>query len=150
MSSIREQIIEAAIVALNTGRPGGVPAADRTRMEPYQAGDLPAVTVMPVREGMVHEKSSRWAYYLKRTLTFRVECRVAGNPADELLDPLLTWAGQALATPPNGAAFGGLAEDCIETLCEWQYAAQDQPYAMAMLDFTVEYVTLKADPTKAE
>jgi hypothetical protein len=143
MSSIREQIITAAVAALNTSTPGGVPAADRVRMEPYQSEDLPAINVMPVREEMENEKEGRWSYFLKRGCTLRIECRVQGNPADQLLDPLIVWAGTVL----GGAKFGGLAEDCYEILCEWSYAASDQPYSMASLDFRVEYSTLKTDPT---
>jgi len=134
--------VDAAIVLLNTATPAGVPAADRVRFEPYTPEELPAINVMPVREES-EKKTGRWGGLLTRAFTLRVECRVAGDPADELLDPLLTWAGQAL----GNQQFGGLAEDCVETLCEWSYAGSDQNYSMASLDFRVNFSTLSTDPT---
>jgi len=147
-ASVRDRIVDAAIAALNASaaKPTGAPAVDDTRMEPYAVNELPAVTVFELREEDEYEKSGRWAYFLKRTMTLRVEIRVAGDPPRKVIDPLYVWAGKALA----GQQFGGLAEDCIEALSEWQYADNDQPYALLSVDFRVFYVTLKADPTATQ
>ena len=142
MSSLRAQIVDAAVALLNTSRPAGIPACDRVRFEPYQPTELPAINVMPVREES-EKKTGRWGPLLTRGFTLRVECRVAGDPADVILDPLLVWAGQKL----GGQTFGVLAEDCFETLCEWSYAGSDQNYSMASLDFRVNFSTLINDPT---
>ena len=45
MSTIREQIVSAAVTALTTGAPAGVPAPVRTRLDSPSADQLPALTV---------------------------------------------------------------------------------------------------------
>lgn len=146
MSSIREQIIEAALAALNTSTPGGVPAADRLRMEPYQIEDLPAIVIMALREEIEPLKDSRWGPLVNRVLTLRVACYAAGSPADGLIDPLLTWADQAL----DSNQFGGLANDTLPALIEWQYAAEDQQFAVALADYRITYQTKRADATATQ
>jgi hypothetical protein len=150
MSSIREQIIEAAMVLLNTGTPGGVPATQRARMEDYTPEELPAITIKAMREEDAYEKEGARSYFLARTFTLRVEVRVAGPAPDQLADPLLVWAGQVLGGQvfPSGAV--NLATDCVESLLEFQYASEDQPYVLAQLDFRVYYSTLKGDPTAGQ
>lgn len=141
-ASIRSQIISTAVSLLNTNTPANVPLADRSRFEPYQSADLPSINVLPVREED-EKKDGRWGYLLTRGMTLRVECRVEGDPADELLDPLVTWAGKCL----GAQQFGRLAEECIETLTEWSYAGADQNYSMCAVDFRVTFSTLSNDPT---
>lgn len=153
MSSIRDQIIAAAVVALNAStdqsgnaRPSGMPQADRLRMEPYQLEDLPAIVVMPLREEVEPLKDSRWGPLVNRVLTLRVACYAAGNPADELIDPMLTWAVATL----DSNQLGGLANDILEGLIEWQYASEDQPFAVALADFRIMYQTKRADATATQ
>lgn len=144
MSSIREQIIEAAIVALNTGTPGGVPAATRARQEPYQPSELPALTVKPVREEIEYEAEGKRSYFRKRILTLRVTTAVTGD--DSAADPMTTWATKVL----DGQTFPNLTEDQIEALYEWEYAAEDQPYVAVHQDFRVIYHTIAGDQTRAK
>lgn len=148
-ASVRSRIVDAAIAALNTSPPAGFPTADDTRLESYTADELPAVSVFEVREESETEKEGRWSYFIKRTFTLRIEIRIAetqAKTARATMDPLYVWVGQTL----GGNQFGGLAEDCYETLAEWQYAAEDQAYTMLQLDFRVLYSTLKSDPTKTQ
>jgi len=100
--------------------------------------------VFEIREESETEKEGRWAYFLKRTFTLRVEVRFAGDAGRTVFDPMLVWIGTQL----GGSQFGGLAEDCYESLTEWQYADLDQPYTLVQIDFRVHYSTLKADPTR--
>jgi hypothetical protein len=144
-ASIREEVVLAAMARLNTGPPSGVPATTRTREAPYQPSELPAMTVKSLREESETKKEGRWSYFMGHTFTLRVEFYVAGDAADSLVDPLYTWAVQSL----EGQQFGGLIEDCVERLMEWEYADQDHPYAKATLDFVVLYNTIKSDPTRA-
>ena len=146
MSSVRERIIEAALAALNTSTPVGVPQSDRLRMEPYQLGDLPAIVIMPLREEVEPLKDGRWGPLINRTLTLRVACYAAGNPADGMIDPLLTWADAAL----DSNQFGGLANDTLPALIEWQYAAEDQQFAVALADYRIMYQTKRADATATQ
>ncbi len=147
-ASIREQIIDAAMTALNgPTRPVGLPQADRLRMEPYQLADMPAINVMSLREEVQPMQDGRWGPLLERAFTLRVVCYVAGAPADQAIDPLAVWIEQSLSSPYLGKAFGGLAQDCYLSLMEWQYADDDQNYAAALMDFRVTYQTSRSDPT---
>jgi hypothetical protein len=153
-ASIREQIIEAALAALNTSTPTGVPQADRLRMEPYQLADMPAMVVMPLREEVEPLKDGRWGPLVNRTLTLRIACyaygdaigTVGGQTADKKIDPLLTWADAAL----DSNQFGGLANDSLPALIEWQYAAEDQPFTVALADYRIMYQTKRADATATQ
>lgn len=147
--SVRKQIVDAAIALINTDAPSGVPAADDTRLESYTPAELPALTIFEIREEGESEKEGRWGYFVKRTFTMRIEIRIAETTAVKAraaVDPIYVWVGQQLGQQQ----FGGLAEDCYETLLEWQYADSDQPYTLLQMDFRVEYSTLKNDPTKTQ
>lgn len=148
-ASVRKQIVDAAIARLNASPPSGIPTADDTRLESYTPEELPAMTVLELREEAETEKEGRWSYFVKRTFTMRVETRIAetlATSARNTMDPIYVWIGQQL----GGQQFGGLAEDCYEALLEWQYAAEDQPYTLLQLDFRVLYSTLKVDPTRTQ
>lgn len=144
MSTIRSQIVTAAVAQLNTGTPSGVPQADDHRQQSYTPEELPSIAVFEVREESETEKEGRWSYFLKRTFTLRVEVRFAGDAGRTVFDPMLVWIGKQL----GGFQFTGLAEDCYESLTEWQYADLDQPYTLVQIDFRVHYSTLKGDPTR--
>ena len=55
MSSIREQVIAALMTVLNTGRPSGVPAAERTRVIALEVAQLPSSVLVPA----VDERAAR-------------------------------------------------------------------------------------------
>jgi hypothetical protein len=145
--SVRKQIVDLAIAKINTSAPAGIPIADDTRLPSYTPDELPAITVFEIREDGQVEKEGRWSYFVKRAFTLRVETRIAETLATkcrQAMDPLYVWVGQSL----GAFQFGGLAEDCYETLLEWQYADADQAYTLLQTDFRVEYSTLKNDPSK--
>lgn len=144
MSSIRDQILDAIIAALNTATPGGVPQATRDYINPLEGSDLPAISVRASREES-EGKPNRFGPLRQRRLTVRVECFAAGSPGDEELDPLVTWAGKVLSG--DAGRFGGLAHCTEETAIEWNSEERDQPFASAFMDFTVEYQTRTGDPT---
>jgi hypothetical protein len=148
VSSIRKQIVDAAIALINTAPPMGVPTVDDGRLEPYAQPELPAITVYELREeGELAEQNGRWSYFLRRTFTMRVEIRIAETTAiaaRAAVDPLYVWLGQNL----GGNQFGGLAEDSYETLLEWQHAAEDQAYTLLQVDFRITYTTMKIDPSR--
>lgn len=145
MSSLREQIIQAALALLNTSPPSGVPQTTRARVQPYDPSELPAMTIKSLRNEGQNEKEGRWGYFIQNTFSLRMEFYVAGDAADELIDPMYVWAVQQL----GAQQFGSLAQDCYEGIMEWEYADQDLPYAKATLDFRVEFNSLKKDPTTA-
>lgn len=142
--SVRKQIVDAAIALINTSPPYVTPLADDTRLQSYQPEELPSIAVFEIREDGQSEKEGRWSYFVKRAFTLRVEIRVAADHPRPVVDPMYVWIGQQL----GAQQFSGLAEDCYETLLEWQYADADQPYTLLQIDFRVEYSTLKNDPSK--
>lgn len=145
-NSVRDQIIETAVAALNTSRPPGIPAAVRIRMEPYQVTDLPAITVAPHTDETTTLKNDRWGPVLDRLLILRVAIYVAGPAPDALADPMAVWCEKVL----NSNALGGLANDLLPGRFEWQYASEDQQYALLLADFHVWYQTLRADSTATQ
>ena len=144
-ASVREQIVEAVLAALNTETPVGIPQAQRRRGQPYQSSELPAISVKPVREEIEYEQSGKRSYFRKRVLTLRVSVWTIGD--DSVADPMTNWATQVLdgqiIAPP-------LIEDCIEALYEWDYSNEDQPYNVVHQDFRIHYHTVVGDQTRAQ
>jgi hypothetical protein len=143
MSTIREQIIEAAVTAVNTGAPVGVPACVRTQMQPAEQAQLPAMTCYPFREEVVDNKTGRWSPLIVRTMYLRFVVYASGNPADGALDPIVLWIGQKL----GGSQLGGLAQDVMEHELNWQYDEGNFSVAAVGVDFRVTYQTLRNDPS---
>jgi hypothetical protein len=144
MATIREQILEAAVTALNTSRPTGVPTCVRTQMLTSEQDQLPAMTLFPFREEVRHDASGRFGPIITRTMYMRVVIYAQGNPADAALDDSLAWVTQCL----SGQQFGGLATDTMEHEAAWQYNESNFAVAAIAVDFRVEYQTLRADQTK--
>lgn len=149
MSTIREQIIEAAVALLNTGRPSGIPACVRTLMQPNEQAQLPAITVFPFREEVNDKASGKWGPIVTRTLYLRfvayASSSSSGGPADGAIDPIIAWISLL-----GGQQFGGLASDAIEHELNWQYDESDYQVAAVAMDFRIEYQTLRSDATKSQ
>lgn len=145
-TTVRNQIIEAALLQLNTSAPGGMPVATRLRMAPYEINELPALNVFPVREEVRGDKLGRWGPIVERTFTMRVLIHASGSDAvsaDLALDPIVAWVSTL-----GGQQFGGLAIDTEESMLEWLYEEEDLSYTSLAIDFRVVYKTLKSDQTK--
>lgn len=143
MSSVREQVIAAVMTALNTGRPGGVPATERTRMLALEASQLPSTVLVPRRES-VQFKGGRWSPLVERTLTVELEHRALGSAGvtpDQAADAQLSWPVKALC----GNTLGGLAMEIRETGTEWGYSDEGQPGVLASQSFEIAYTTRVAD-----
>lgn len=140
MATVREQILDAVVTALNAGAPAGFPVATRTNPDPYEPGALPAVTVFPTDESVsdVGASGHRRGPVTNRRLTFRVECRAIGEPPETALDPMIAWVVKALA----GSTMGGLAHDVQEQRTEWVVEAAEEVYGLASVEFAVDYRTL--------
>lgn len=140
MATIREQILAAILTALNTGTPGGVPMAVRGRTMPYEAAQLPAMALYPVREE-VENAGGRFGPIVKRRLTFNVEIRATGALSDQVLDPITAWLTKALA----GNTLGSLTHEIEEVGTEWSVEAADKTFGMATVTFAARYQTKTAD-----
>jgi hypothetical protein len=143
MSSVREQIVQAAVALLNTAAPPGMPVFTRTRLEPYGAEELPAGTVRALREEIEYEKGGKWGPFRKRTFTLRASLFCLGHEGN--LDDMVVWVTSQL-----DGQFTPLIEDCIEGLYDFQTALEDHPYCALALDFRVHYHTIVGDQTRAQ
>lgn len=133
------------VTALNTGTPGGVPQAARSRTKPYEAASLPAVSVYPLREA-AERVGGKTGPIIKRRLTIRIECRAVGEPADQVIDPMVAWVTKALA----GNTLNNLAHDIEETGTEWEVELADKAYGLASIDFSILYQTKTTDQEAKE
>ena len=143
MSSVREQVLTAAMSALNTATPPGVPSVTRTRMEAYTADELPAASIKCVREEIEYEKGGKWGPFRRRVLTLRLTIFALGD--ESAVDPIVVWASSIL-----DGQFSPLIEDSIEALYEFEYALEDERYVGLNLDFRVHYHTSVGDQTRAQ
>ncbi len=148
--SIAEQIIAAAVTALTgSGMPVGL-TVHRFRTRPLSKDLLPAMAVFPIRDEQVDRVGQlEDAPLSERHLTFRVEIRVKGETptVDQQLDPLITWAVQALNIDHT---FGGLVEGLQQQEVTWAAAELDEVYGGAAVDFIAHYVVVAADPTHTQ
>lgn len=145
--TIREQIIRAAVVLVNTARPAGVPECRRTVMEPTEAKSLPSMNCFPFREPVNSLVSGRWGPIVTRKMSLRFVVYNQGDettPADASADAALAWLTQTLA----GQNFGGLSNDCNEAELNWQYDEGLTQVVGVAVDFAIEYQTLSNDQTQ--
>ena len=140
--SRRDQIVAAAVAALNNG--ADCPAtAYRTRLDALNSGELPAFLVCVTSESVERIGGDS----AQRKLTLHVEAMDAGAPPqDQALDPLLTYAAQALWAD---AAFQALIVGMSEGKLAWEFQAGASDYACAAIDFEVTYTTA-LDPSQAK
>jgi hypothetical protein len=145
MSSRREQLVVAAVAALNAaGKPAGV-TVHRARTRPLAQDQLPAMVVYLLSEDTTRG-DGRDGYKARRNAKVRIECRVAvedDTPPDTAVDPLLTWATKAMMADPY---WGGLARNTQEDATTWDADETDRVYAAAAVDFTIDYLTAAGDP----
>lgn len=145
MSTIREQIVSAAVLALATDAPTGVPAPVRTRLDSPSADQLPALTVYQAAETVESMRDAKAGMtsrgpVVRRSLLLSVEVLTkagAGSQPDQAADPILAWATAALTAAGN---FGGLANgpaDEIGTKFEFEQA--ETSFCRATQTFRIEY-----------
>ena len=151
MSTIREQIVSTAVVALSTGAPESVPAPLRTRLDSPSADQLPALTVYqgtetvePMRDAKAGAASH--GPIVRRALLLSVEVltkATAGALPDQAADPILAWATASLAA---AGSFGGLANGpAIEIGTKFEYEQAETSFCRATQTFRLEYQTRADD-----
>lgn len=148
MSTIREQIVSAALTALNTSRPAGVPnVVERSRLFAIDTSSLPAMTIYPNRDA-VFDVGGRRGPKVRRVLTLLVECRAKGQlvptpvSSDAATDPLCAWAVKTLCDN----SLGGLANDISESETTFEYdQATEGQVCVATVAFQIDYESLAAN-----
>jgi hypothetical protein len=147
MPSRRNQLLAAIAAALNgPGKPAGV-TVHRSRQRPMDADTLPAIVVYALEDDAQSQAISPSGPQILSRLGVGMECRAAVTgdvPYDEALDPLLTWAVQAVKADET---FGGLADMVDIGRTEWAEPADlDRTYAAARLRIEVQYRYRADDP----
>ena len=146
--SRREELISAVVSALSDdAKPDGL-NVHRFRQRPLVRDQLPALVVY-----LLSEQSARgdgpFGYKTRRDLVVRVECRVKvedDTPPDTAIDPLVTWAVQAMLNDPQWC---GLAVNTQDVATTWDAEEHDAVYVAAAVDFSIEFLTLATDPGAA-
>ena len=149
MASRRSQIVDAIVTALDgAGKPVGL-TVYRTRADALKAANLPAVVVSRVQEE-AHRGDGPRGYKARRSLSIRVDCYVStttdGETSEDALDPLTSWAVQAVMADPT---LGGLANNTNEVATQWSVSDTDAVYAHALVGFAVDYITAAGNPDAA-
>lgn len=146
MSSIREQLILAAVAALVASPPAGVPAVDRSRGYALEVANLPSGVVVPLKEE-VDVVGGLGGPIVKRRLRVAIVWRGfrAASPAtagpDTALDAALNWGVKTLV----GSNLGGLAMYLEEVSTSWEYEQGEKFFCKAVQEFEVHYTTRVAD-----
>lgn len=139
MASIRDQILDAVITALNTGTPVGVPAATREEKH-YEQAQLPAITIRPITE-IVSPIHNRQGLVKERQLKFIAEIRAVGTIPDKALDKHLVWVTKKL---------DGFTSSLVNAIVEegeiaWGVGIQDYAEGICTVPYTAYYQTKKGD-----
>lgn len=139
--SRREKICQYMVEQLGAeGKPDGL-LVDRQRSFPLDATLLPAALVYLVAE--TAERIGAQSTVTRRKAVFRVELRVADEPSDQQLDPLISWTVQQLM---SDFKLGGLADGIEEMGSQWKQEVTKEVVIGAVgVDFEVTYRTVVND-----
>jgi hypothetical protein len=145
MSTIREQIVAAAVTALATGAPPGVPAPVRTRLDSPSADQLPALTVYQAAETVETMRdfkaggASRGPI-VRRYVLLNVEVLTkasAGEEPDKAADRILAWATKALGA---AGTLGGLANHPADEVgTKFEYEQAETSFCRSTMTFRIQY-----------
>lgn len=160
MASRRALVVDAIYTAVNAAsvsnallgatytQPVGV-TVHRSKTVPIEADQLPAMVVYRVAEEIIGRDGPR-GHKVKRGLRVRVECRVGtaadGETLEDALDPLTSWAVQAVMADPT---LGGVSDSVQEVSTEWATADANKVYGAAAVDFLVPFITAAGNPDTA-
>jgi len=145
VSSVREQVVEGAVLALNAGAPPA-PFA-RSRAAEVSDADMPIGILYPVRDvpqmPFTGERVVR-SLVTRRRLSIACELRALGTPSvrpDQAVDPLYAWLVATLV----GNTIGGLVQQWEEGESTFQYGLGDKPICLLSVEMVAVYQTLTAN-----
>lgn len=137
--SIREQIVKAALAALNA--PVGKPAtAVRSRIDAYSEVEMPAIGITPELEDV--DRSSKDVAYRKLRLRVGILVKATGA-ADAAADTVIQHVITSLYADES---LGGLALQIAEEKLVWEFEPSLNDVCSVQMDFQVAYTTKVADP----
>ena len=152
MSTIREQITTAAVTAIATSIPAGIPTPVRTRLDSPSADQLPALTIYQAIETVEPMRDAkagavRRGPVVRRTVLLNIEVLTkadSGDEPDKAADPILAWVTGALHA---AGTFGGLANSPADELgTKFEYEQGETSFCRATQSFRIEYQTRSGDP----
>jgi hypothetical protein len=123
------------------GKPEGL-VVERQRSLPINEDLLPAALIYVLRETAT--KIQGRSTVMRREVVIRVELRAAGEPSDQLLDPLRQWVVSQMAVDFK---CGGLAKEIEEISSQWDQKAEDLVVGASAIDYRVTYYTKVDDLT---
>ena len=143
-TSIRNQVLDAVVALLNTGRPGEVPEFRRERPNPTQqlaAGNVCLAPIPGPQETSETVPNKRGPLTVRHLLVAVEVWNVGATSV--CLDSALIWITGQLA----GSRLGGLVHWTEERQTQWARAALDEDYWRATVVFDVEYQTARGNLT---
>ncbi len=136
------QTIREAVVSYLTGLPTTGAYVHDTRF--YNHDVLPCLTVFADNDSVDDELGTRTSQV--RNLTIRVEVRAKGTSGIE--NTIDTICAEVEAAIYDDATLGGIALDTSLDATVIEYSVeQDQPIALALMSFNVDYVVAPGVPT---
>jgi len=145
MSTIREEIVAAAVTALATGVPPGVPAPVRTRLDSPSADQLPALTVYQAAETVEAMRDLKAGGVsrgpvVRRSVLLNIEVLTkagTGEEPDKAADPILAWATKALGAV---GTLGGLANHPADEVgTKFEYEQAEASFCRSTMTFRIQY-----------
>lgn len=141
MATIREQILQAVCAAIINN----TPAAERvfrSRVQALTRDEMPAIVVKPGDEDVVQFGGA----VAQRALEIKVEFIGHGDPADQLLDPVIAAAHSALAA---NASLGGLLQQFKEKSTDSPvFDDNDDSTGLITVTYLATYLTPVGDLTR--
>jgi hypothetical protein len=147
MNTLRQDIRDAVIAALNTSAPAGVPAATKRRFTPGGSQDKELhLSVFFVEEPNRPIGNARQSGAVQRSLHIAVQATGSSTTpdmTDDLLEPVLAWCTSVLGS----TNLGGLATNVEEVTTKWEQKQADRFYIAGTAIYKIEYQSKRNDIT---
>ena len=137
------------------GKPAGT-TVHRYREQPIDVANLPAIVVYPAPSPQGVEETVEYVRIgggrVRRKLNFRTELRIKtvdGTPATDTIDSLYTWVVKQLA-PAGSLSSSGIVGGPHEVRSASEVFTEAETHvAVKVVEWEIEYQTLRTDPTEA-
>lgn len=149
--TILQQIADAMLAALNTGRPAGVPEAKLWTGIAVEPADLPARTLAWTEERTERAGGVPTSALAVRRVSFNVQDLAAGTgaggqTAQQACEAFRAWSIRALVRNRYLDGDGlPLAIDTVESGTAWEFEQGEEPYARCTHTFEVSFTTRAND-----
>jgi len=143
MTTVRQEVRDAVIAALNDARDPDLPEATKRRWVPGQANRCPSIGVFFLQE-QPRQIGGRHGGLVERPLQIGAQCVVAvSSPdlADDAVEPLLAHVVERLGS----TTLSGLALDVEELGTKWEHAQMDRFYLAATMTWQINFQTRRDD-----